>query len=269
MDYQFQSEEFVMFKNGMFRAIFSSGSLRAGLVFFLLCVGSSFLYNWHVRRTAQDELAQSSVLLQQLERKNKTRPAADAVDTSPVDFEQAETFLEPVETLPSMLTEMPQNDAEFKVPPELEMDVVEPSELSPEVAAPFDFKTTPPGYPLRPYWDHSPDRQKNWSYDHKLIDHVLVKLWREGVQNFEGGSINDTGRVRPHYTNTLYVEWDEATMDDGTQRPYISSMLGPVGVWRKEDVFDLPPPSVRLIDMNSPEGQGIDPYTFLSSTELP
>lgn len=46
---------------------------------------------------------------------------------------------------------------------------------------------------------------------------------------------NHTGRVRPHYTNTLYVEWDETTMDDGTQRPYIAYFLGPVGVWRKED----------------------------------
>lgn len=257
-----------MCANRMFRDVFSSRSLLAGFVFFLLCVGGSFLYNWHVRRTTQDELAQSSVLLQ-LERKNKTRPAADAVDTSPVDFEQAETFLEPVETLPPMLTQMPQNDAEFKVSPELEMDVVEPSELSPEVAAPFDFKTTPLGYPLTPYWDRPMELQEQLSYEHKLIDHVLVKLWRQGVQNFEGGSIDDTGRVRPHYTNTLYVEWDEATLDDGTQHPYISSFLGPVGVWRKKDFFDLPPPSVHLIDMNSPQGQGIDPYTFLTSTELP
>ena len=83
-----------MFKNCMFRDIFSSGSLLAGLVFFLLCVGSSFLYNWHVRRTTQDELAQSDVLLQHRKSKNKTRSAADAVDTSPVDFEQVETPLE-------------------------------------------------------------------------------------------------------------------------------------------------------------------------------
>lgn len=181
----------------------------------------------------------------------------------------SEPELEPVETLPVVVTEMPQNDTAFEVFPELERDAVEPAELSPEEAAPFDFKTTPEGYPLTPYWDQPADRQKNWSYNHKLIDHVLVKLWREGVQNFEGGSIDDTGRVRPHYTNTLYVDWDESTMSDGTQRPYISYFLGPVGVWKKEDFFDVPPPSIHLIDVNSPEGQGIDPYTFLTSTELP
>ncbi len=181
----------------------------------------------------------------------------------------SEPELEPVERLPSETTEMPQNDAPFEVFPELEVDVVEPAELTFEEAAPFNFKATPEGYPLTPYWDQPADRQKNWSYDHKLIDHVLVKLWREGVQNFEGGSIDDTGRIRPHYTNTLYVEWDEALMSDGTKRNYISSFLGPVGVWRKKDFFDLPPPSVHLINMNSPEGQGIDPYTFLTSQELP
>lgn len=181
----------------------------------------------------------------------------------------SEPELAPVETRPSETTEMPQNDAPFEVFPELEVDVVEPAELTFEEAAPFNFKATPEGYPLTPYWDQPADRQKNWSYDHKLIDHVLVKLWREGVQNFEGGSIDDTGRIRPHYTNTLYVEWDEALRSDGTKRNYISSFLGPVGVWRKKDFFDLPPPSVHLINMNSPEGQGIDPYTFLTSQELP
>ncbi len=180
-----------------------------------------------------------------------------------------ESELEPAEPLPSVTTEMPQNDAAFEGFPELEVDVVEPAPLSPEEAAPFNFKTTPEGYPLIPYWDQPAERQKNWSYDHKLIDHVLVKLWREGVQNFEGGSIDDTGRVRPHYTNTLYVAWDASTLSDGTQRPYVSYFLGPVGVWRKEDFFDVPPPSIHLIDVNSPEGQGIDPYTFLTSTELP
>jgi len=181
----------------------------------------------------------------------------------------SEPELEPVETLPSVVTEIPQNNAAFEVSPELEADVAELAELTLEEATPFDFKTTPEGYPLIPYWDQPSDRQKNWSYDHKLIDHVLVKLWRQGVQNFEGGSIDDTGRVRPHYTNTLYVQWDEALMSDGMKQNYISSFLGPVGVWRKKDFFDLPPPSVHLINMNSPEGQGIDPYTYLTSTELP
>ena len=145
-----------------------------------------------------------------------------------------ESELGPVETLPSVTAEMPRNDAAFAVFPELVVDVAERAQLTLEEAAPFDFKTTPEGYPLTPYWDQPADRQKNWSYDHKLIDHVLVKLWREGVQNFEGGSIDDTGRVRPHYTNTLYVEWDASTLSDGTQRPYISYFLGPVGFGEKK-----------------------------------
>ena len=181
----------------------------------------------------------------------------------------SEPELDPMETSPSVATETPEAEVAFEVFPALEMDVAELPELTPEKAVPFDFKTTPEGYPLIPYWDQPTARQDDWTYSHKLIDHVLVKLWREGVQNFEGGSIDDTGRVRPHYTNTLYVEWDEALMSDGTKQAYISYFLGPKGVWEKKDFFDVPPPSVHLINVNSPEGQGINPYTFLTFKELP
>lgn len=237
-----------------------------GILLAVLFIGLGIFYNHHrdsqplkpvivYKYTEPPERPLKSV---KTESKSKETTAPDA-----------ETELEPVETLPSMATEALRNDAEFEVLPELEVDVADFPELAPEEAAPFDFKTTPEGFPLIPYWDQPMDRQVNWTYDHKLVTHVLVKLWRQGVQNFEGGSIDDTGRVRPHYTNTLYVEWDKAIMDDGTKRDYISSFLGPVGVWRKRDFFDLPPPSVHLINISSPEGQGIDPYTFLTSQELP
>ena len=134
-----------------------------------------------------------------------------------------------------------------------------------------DFKTTPEGYPLTPYWEYPEDEQNDWSYEHKLIDHVLVKLWRQGDQDFAGGSIDqDTNRVRAHYLNTLYVEWEEVEHPDAGMVEIITRALGAGDVnWDREDPFALPPRGVHLIDINSPEGEGIDPFTFLTSEELP
>ena len=237
-----------------------------GVLLVILFIGLGIFYNHH--RNSQP--LKPVIIYKYTEPPERPlKPVKTESTSKETTVSDSEPELEPVETLPSVVTEMPQNDATFEVSPELEADVAELAELILEEAAPFDFKTTPEGFPFIPYWDQPMDRQVNWTYDHKLVTHVLVKLWRQGVQNFEGGSIDDTSRVRPHYTNTLYVEWDEALMSDGTKQNYISSFLGPVGVWRKKDFFDLPPPSVHLLNMNSPEGRGIDPYTFLTSQELP
>ncbi len=246
--------------------MFGKNRVRWGILLVVILTGLGMLYNHH----------RSSQPLEPVIIYKYTEPPKRSVTSVKPQPESQETLIsgsepevELVETLPSVVPDTPENEAEFEVFPELEADLAEFSESAAEEAAPFDFKTTPEGFPLKPYWDYPPERQANWTYDHKLVIHVLVKLWRQGVRNFEGGSIDDTGRVRPHYTNTLYVEWDEAAMDDGTKRAYISSRLGPVAVWTQKDFFDLPPPSVHLIDMNSPEGQGIDPYNFLTSKELP
>ena len=246
--------------------MFGKNRVRWGILLLVILIGLGMLYNHH----------RNSKPLEPVIIYKYTEPPVRSVKSEEPQSEYQEILFsdsEPevglVETLPSLVPDTPENDVEFEVFPEVEVDVAEFSESVPEEEVPFDFKTTPEGFPLIPYWDRPADRQVNWTYDHKLVMHVLVKLWRQGVHNFGGGSIDDTGRVRPHYTNTLYVEWDEATMDDGTKQEYISSFVGPVGVWRPKHPFDLPPRSVHLIDMNSPEGQGIDPYTFLTSTELP
>ena len=250
--------------------MFRYGISGRGLVIcILLCavlVIGSLSYRWSVQRSADEEFAPA-------QQRNAPQEQIDTVEQIPVSMEtvqqEADVPLDSSEVsdseIESMASEravaaaadLPTHNGTSDVPQEM------------EVPESVDFKTTPDGYPLRPYWDHPMERQQHWTHDHKLIDHVLVKLWRQGVRNFEGGSIEDTGRVRPHYTNTLYVEWDVMIGDDGTERPYISHCLGPAGLWLPEDIFDVPPPSVNLIDMNSPEGQGIDPYTFLTSTELP
>ena len=48
----------------MFRDILSSRSLIIGLVFFAVIVTSSLLYNRHVRRVTQEELARTQQIVQ-------------------------------------------------------------------------------------------------------------------------------------------------------------------------------------------------------------
>ena len=255
----------------MLRDLLSVRVVLAVLVFFVLVVGGSLFYSWHVHRTIDAELAETQRKVQPLENKNEPHLAEDTVDTSTADFEQTETLLEVDDS------QVMSDDAETSFidnADEIETlantSFIDGTVSMEKTLERFqDFKTTPEGFPLTPYWDYPEDRQANWSYDHKLVCHVLVKLWRQGVQNFEGGSIDgESGKVRPHYTNTLYVKMREILVD-GEKRPFIETCIGPAGGWRKETPFDFPPPSVRLIDLNSTEGQGIDPYTFLTSEELP
>ena len=56
----------------MFRNILSSRLIQVGLVFFVLIVGGSLLYNWHVQRTTKAELARTDVVLQDVNRDDST-----------------------------------------------------------------------------------------------------------------------------------------------------------------------------------------------------
>ena len=59
----------------MLRDILSSRGILAGLVFFVVIVGCTQFYDWHVRRTSQEELDRTNRAVQQLDKKNKTHAA--------------------------------------------------------------------------------------------------------------------------------------------------------------------------------------------------
>ena len=52
-------------------SLISKQGILAGLFFFLLVVGSSLLYSWHVHRTTKAELEQTNRAVQTLENKNE------------------------------------------------------------------------------------------------------------------------------------------------------------------------------------------------------
>lgn len=255
----------------MFRDMFlNSRALVVGLVFFVLIVVCGFLYLEHVKHTSQKEVMKTKQSLSQVEPipSIQHNPQPENPDNNIVEQADAPTTDSPhSHDIGSEKIDVTSVDDTDRTVPTDVLDIP----LETEALEPEDFKTTPEGYPLVPYWDHPEEKQKDWSYQHKLIDHVLVKLWRQGARDFTGGSIEqDTNRVRAHYLNTLYVEWEEVEHPDGGMVKMITRSLGAGDVhWDRKGPFDLPPPGVHLIDINSPEGEGIDPFTFLTSEELP
>lgn len=244
--------------------------LIGGFLFFVLIVVCGFLYLEHIKRTSEKEIEKTKEALSRVEPISPVQhnqppetPDIDIVEQTDVpttdDPHSDDIMAEEIDVISADETDLTVSRDVLDIP--LEMEVPEPE----------DFRTTPDGYPLIPYWDYPKDEQNDWSYDHKLIDHVLVKLWRQGARDFIGGSIDhDTNRIRAHYLNTLYVEWKEVEHPDGGRGEIITRALGAGDVnWDRKGPFDLPPPGVRLIDINSTEGRGIDPFTFLTSEELP
>lgn len=254
----------------MFRDLLSSRLIQAGLIFFVLIVVSGSLYLEYVKHTSEKELLKTKKSLLQVEpvstiqhNQQPENPGIDIVeetDAPTTDDPHAHNIVaEEIDVRSTDHTALTALTDVWDIPIEAEV---------PEQGG---FKTTPDGYPLTPYWDYPKDEQNDWSYENKLVDHVLVKLWKQGTRDFIGGSIElDTSRVRPHYLNTLYVQWEEVEHPDGSMVKMITRALGAGDVnWRQKGPFDLPPPEVHLIDINSTEGKGIDPFTFLTSEEFP
>ena len=65
-------------------------------------------------------------------------------------------------------------------------------------------------------------------------------------------------------------KWEEVEHPNGSMVKIITRALGAGDVnWQQTGPFNLPPSGVHLIDIQSTEGKGIDPFTFLTSEELP
>ena len=169
----------------MFRDIFSgSRALLVGVVFFVVVVGGSLLYRWHVHRTTDAEVAETQRKVQPLKNDEAARTTADTVDTSTVDFEHAETPLETGKTQMSDDTEaLPVDETSERIDmadaflPDDLVSAEAPAEDAP--VSPFGFgpyPEVPADYPIPPTWERegyntfSPDTQREL----ELLDRVLI-----------------------------------------------------------------------------------------------
>ena len=245
----------------MFDDFLSNRWIQGGIVFFVLCVGGSLLYSVHVRHTTVAELAQSDLLLQQRETQDKTRATADAVDTSRVNFEQAEIPLENQYAPPIVddTVALPSDDAAL-------IDLSETFEREGFVSAeppagegpvsPYGFgpyPEVPPDFPFKVDWTET-------SAEMELLGRVMIKAWGEG-ERFVGANIDfNTNKVYLNYPRTVYVHETDTIGSDGsvigTNR--LIKGTGDVAIPGPGEPF---PPDVRVLDYDS---EGIDPYTYLN-----
>ena len=251
----------------MFRHILSSRGLIVGLVFCVVSVGGSLLYSWHARRATEAELQRGDRFLQRLEEKNDRRTE--------------NTVRQPVEIKTPGFVNAPDENMDTPMPNETEVlpnetgnldftEAFEPDDFVSEAAEAEDVPVSPFGfgpYPEVPadYFGIPVWMQNSILPDHaqrniELIDRVLIKLWQQGDKSIVGGSTY-SGKIYPHYEDTVYIRWTESTASDGTPYRYISRRKGASHLPTSEEIEngDIPP-GFKIIELDD---AGYDPYTFL------
>ena len=273
----------------MLRDLLSSQWFQGGLIFFLLCVGGSLLYSWHVLRTTESDMERHDRFLLDLQKQNGTRPTE--VVNEPT--EAASSFV----STPEENTDTPMSDETEVLPYETEsLDIADaflPDDLVSEEAAAEDVSVSPFGfgpYPEvpeafiqkvgSPPWLKvgSPPWFKGKRHDLpedtkrgiEIISRVLIKLWKQGDESINGG-IRDstTGFVYPFYDNTIYIKRQIVQRDSKDRMPktMINNIISPPGLMiSAEDMQKLqesgdPPDGIRVLDFNT---TGIDPSQFLN-----
>lgn len=263
----------------MLRDVFFNRAIVAGTVFFLLMVVGAQFYSWHVRRTTDAELHWSGRAVRALENRTQTRTAADTVDTSTVDFEQAEISLETHDAQPmdDGTAALPSDDAaaidlsaaflsdDFVS----EEEPAEPVPLSPYGYGPYP--EVPADYPetLMPVWTWSEDERQlhetSRLEDFELMGRVLIKLWNQGDRDFSGVIRDDeNGKVYPLYSDRAYVTWRELKDESGKVLFRYPGNLRAANGFPHLSFRDFMegtiPTGIHFIER---ESAGIDPYHFL------
>ena len=132
----------------MFHDLLSSRLIQAGLAFFVLVVGGSLLYSWHVQRTTDAELGPIPLALESLENKPET-------NTAPVDFQT-----EGVTNTPDANTDTPMSETTEALPND-DVDLAEaflPDDFVSEEETPAEEVPVSP-YGFGPY----PELPEGWS----------------------------------------------------------------------------------------------------------
>lgn len=263
----------------MFRHILSSRGVIAAFVFFVLVVGGSQFYDCHVRRSAQEDLARTRHIVQQLQIEKEVhepRQGAFPVDSEIRGQDGMHYDTDNLQTISDTSgTEAPIDEisngtdlADMFILDD-SMSVEETNEV---LVSPFGFGSypeVPEGFPenIRVPWLWPQE-----TFDHvssegfanlELAARVLIKLWNQGDTFFTGVSVDRNRMVYPHYPRTAYVTYRDVTREDGTVFRILGTVFGGPDLPDITDEMMLSGeiPGVRLIDA---ETEAIDALEFLN-----
>ena len=255
----------------MLRDILDSRAIQVGLLFFVLVVGGSLLYRWHVHHTTEREFGNIHTV-QQKESGDTISPVATnntSVETEFFDTEPEAFFAE--DTADTENTQVNWTDE-----PSPETEDISNADLTPQntVSTNTDFPDIPDGFSMTPVWaDHRfPNYQKGDMPRHETLYRVLIKLWNQGDHDFINGVIDhQNGRVYPLYPDVFYVKWKKEVIGPpdnpitvrvpgtlvGTHNPNFSVEDFLFGIERLY-------PELTFIEEHT---AGYDPETFLTDDE--
>lgn len=250
----------------MLRDLLSSRWFQGGFAFFVLCVGGSLLYSWHVQRTTAAEMERHDQFTQGLEKPSEPRRAAV------VNVENSNETTAIVETP----TEQDSNiamDTEPVLPSDSElldaMDAFLSGDVATEETPAEEVPVSPYGF--GPYPEVPAGLPMNMfpapSANHELMRRVRIKLISQGI-NVVGTTMED-GLVYPVIKGTAYVRWKSYWRPTG-KVTYISRFKGHPEDGARLDAIRFEkgksltkadvPPDIKLISF---EDGAIDPYQFL------
>ena len=244
----------------MFRDFLSNRAIFAGLVFFMVIVGSSLICSWHARRAIDAELARTNPVLQHVNR-NETHTAADTVDTSTVDFEHAETPLEVDDLQGAEDTDVSLIDeaSEFA-------DVVDaflPDDfVSAESQVSEDVPVSPHGFGAYPEVPADFPEDVNWSdYEedlpiYELMTRVQIKLWKQGHRAM--GISEENGVMYPVIRGRVYIKWSRSGKEVLEVTGHPTDMSDAIVNQIESGII---PAGLTVLNYDT---AGIDPYEFLN-----
>lgn len=243
----------------MLRDLLSSRWFQAGLAFFVLCVGGSLLYHWHVQRNTETELERSNRFLRGTEQQNETRPAEKV--NVPTENESPGLVNTPEEN-----SDTPMPDETEALPNETETldlaDAFLPDNVGTEETPAEEVPVSPFGF--GPYPEVPTDFPFNTQWEEmskldELTTRVMVKAWTQGDRFVGATADRDTQKIWLNYPKTVYVSSSQKSMFDGSvtvETGHIRS-AGDVEIPTRGEDF---PADVRVLDSDS---SAIDPYTYL------
>ena len=253
----------------MFRDLLSSRLIQAGLAFFVLVVGGSLLYSWHIHHTmhhtTEIQLAETQQVLKHHENQNAARtgpidfatlgdliPTSEETEASQTMAETTDAAIDGSESFDEFFAGALPADVE-SLPDEVNEEVlVSPNGFGPLPAVPED-------YPNQEVW--SEERLTRITPEHELLSRVRIELWNQGVRTHGAVYRTDYGRIYPTTDDVVYIQWDDKPAADG--EIYVIGMLGTSATLNQyeEDIYrGIFPPHLTIYEF--PDG-GIDPYEFL------
>ena len=208
----------------MLRDLLSSRMIQAGLVFFVLVVGGSLLYSWHVHRTTENDLGPTPQPVVSIENRSPS------TNTAPVDFQT-----EGVVNTPEENTDTPMSDeTEADTIDETELidmadaflpdDVVSADALDPSKMSRFGlgpYPEIPKEWNVIPdYWEFMVD-----SIEDELLSRVTIKMHNEGIRSKYGSvGVSPTGQVIALERGSVLVEYE---IDENGEKSIWSTLAHP------------------------------------------